>query len=404
MSIYQDHPRFERSELYRELTGLLGLSPFDRHNSAARKQMWASHIGQTLVISGATERRNQTGMEDEYGKYTFSVRMPCDAEIIKIIPRYQKTMEKDSIRSSPEALVIYENMEDRSIGCLTLPEYYSHHQHFGFRYRLTQAGRNLRARSFVAKDTILLDSPNVDDEGRYKFGVEANVAFMSHPATSEDGILISRTFLPKLGIKMIETRVVEFGSKQFPKNLFGNSNEFKPFLDIGDIVPDHGMVAAFGTYDEDFAPVQQSLSAVQQVDHIFDNAVYAGPGGRVIDVQVWHDEESVPPSTLSGMDGQVSKYDRSRHRFYEEIKVEYDRLHRERGDALSLTPEFHHLIVQTIGVVAPNKRVEKGQPRERVVKVHRSIPLDDWRVKFTIEYDVIPTTGFKLTDGQGGLR
>ena len=403
MSIYQDHPRFEESQLKRELTGLLSLSPFDPHNSSSRKQMWASHIGQTLVIKGATRRRNQTGMEDEYGKYTFSVRMPCNAQIIKIIPRYQRTLDKDSIRSSPETLIIYENVEDQTIGCLSLPEYYSHHQHFGFRYRPTQALKNLREQSFIPRDTILLDSPSVDEDGSYRFGIEANVAFMSHPATSEDGILISESFLPKLGIKMIETRVMEFGSKQWPKNKFGDATNIRPFLDIGDRVPDDGIIAVFENYDEDFAPVQQSLSAVRQVDHIFDDAVYASPGGIITDIQVWHDEESVPPSTLSGMETQLSRYDRARHEFYERIKAEYDRLHRERGEALQLTPEFHYLVVQAISVVQPNSRkVERGQPRERVTKVHRTVPMDDWRVKFVIEHDVIPTTGFKLTDGQGG--
>lgn len=402
MSIYEDHPRFQQSQLYRELTGLLSLSPFDRHNSAPRKQMWASHIGQTPVIAHPTERRNQTGMEDEYGKYTFAVRMPCDAQIIRIIPRYQRTMDQDSIASPGEVLVIYENMEDSSIGCLSLPQFYSHHQHFGFRYAPTEFCKKLHKGMFVPKDTVLLDSPNMSPDGRYRYGIEANVAFMSHPATSEDGILVSRSFLPKMGIKMFETRVVEWGSKQSPLNLYGDENTFKPHPDIGDLIPDHGMVMAFRSYDEVFAPVEQSVSSVQKISHIFDKAVYAGPGGRVIDIQVMHDEESMPPATLTRMDEQVSKYNRARLHYYEQIKTEYDRLHRERGDALRCTPEFHRLIVETISVVSPNRKAEKGQPRERVSKEHRGVPLDDWRVKFVIEYDIVPTMGFKITDGQGG--
>lgn len=401
MSIYESHPRFEPSELYRAVLGLAALGPNDGNISASRKQMFASHIGQALVFAEPTPRRQQTGMENEYGKRTFSVKMPCRAQIIRLIQRYPRTMDENSIASCPEILVIYENLENGSIGCLSLPEFYSHHQHFGFRYRRTEAFNLLFKGSEIPKDTVFLESPNVTAEGHYCYGREANIALMTHPATSEDGVGIRRGFLKKLAIKTYETRVVEWGAKQYPINLYGTATKVKPFPDIGERIAEHGMVMAFRTYDDGFAPVEQSISTMRRVDSIFDNAVYAGAGGRVIDIQVMHDEHSLPPTTLTGLDEQALKYDRARHQYYDAIRVEYERLHRERGDSLSLSPEFHRLVVETLGVTAASRKPERNQTPERVSKEYRGVPLDDWRVQFTIEYEIIPNIGFKLTDCQG---
>ena len=72
-------------ELHREFLSVLGLNSFVGNVSSPRSQMFSSHIGQRLVINGATEKFIQSGMEQEFGKYTFSVKMPADANIIKIV-------------------------------------------------------------------------------------------------------------------------------------------------------------------------------------------------------------------------------------------------------------------------------------------------------------------------------
>lgn len=400
--------RFEPNQFHRELMGVLSLSPFDPYNSAARKQMFSSHIGQTLVIDGSTERRIQTGMEREYGKYTFAIKMPCDAEIIRCIDRYPRTLD-GSIRHNPETLVIYEDVETKQVGCLSLVDYFSHHQYFGFAYKSKPAAKKLRAREFVAKDTVLMDSPSITDSGGYKYGRECNVAFMAHPAVSEDGILISRDVLEQFKFKTYETREVEWGSTHFPLNLYGDDNNYKPHPDIGDVIRPDGLLMALRSHDELFAPVEQSFGRTREVDHIFDKCVYAaGPGdkvkgiGRVIDIKVQHDPDSARPTTPIGMDVQTTKYNDARLRYYKEIHNEYLRLKRERGARLSLSKEFHRLVVEAISVIGPASKHVEGAKRERVVKIHRGVPLDDWRVEFVIEYEITPTIGFKLTDCHGG--
>lgn len=397
----------EPNQLHRALLSVLSLSPFKAHNSASRDQMFSSHIGQAIVINGATERNIQTGMEREYGKYTFNVKMPCDADIIRVIERYPSALDTSSIIHNPETLVIYEDAATKQVGCLSLTDYFSHHSYFGFPYKRKAAVRKLRAGESIAKGTVLMDSPSVNDNGGYMPGAECNVAFMSHPGTSEDGIVISRDVLPRFGFKTYERRVVEWGSKAYPVNLYGDEHNYKPHPDIGDLVRADGALVSLRSYDENFAPVEQSMSATRQLESTFDTTTYAAPYGRVIDIKVWHDPESTPASTPIGMDRQTEKYDLARRRWYQQILDEYKRLQKARGKTLSTTWEFHRLVVEAISVVGPGtpnvqKVNNESAASDKVTKLYRGNPLDDYRVEFVIEVDVIPTVGFKLTDTVGG--
>jgi DNA-directed RNA polymerase beta subunit len=386
------------NQLYRDLMGVNSLNPWDGTDSSSRKQMFSSHIGQTLVIKGSTERRQQTGMEREYAKYTFSVKMPVNAQVIKVIKRYrddESSIAATGIVKTPQEIIIYEQVETKEVGMIIISRYCSHHQYFGFEYRNQPALHRIRAGEHVAAGEILQDSPSVTPDGGYKYGRECNMAFMSHPACSEDGILISRDILPHFAFKTYETRVVEFGNKRFPLNLYGTPEKFKPFPDIGDKIREDGLLMCLRTYDESLAAAEQSIYDLMVPDFTFDKPVYAGgAGGTVIDIRVYHDKDSPYPTTPVGMEVQARKYDEARRASYLEILELYRRLKRDRPE-LQITPEFQRLVVEAISVVGDNKG-------KRVVKLFRQAPLDDYRIEFVVEYDIVPTTGFKLTDCHGG--
>ncbi len=427
-SIYEGEKRYIKSEYDRRLLGVLGLSSFDQHNSASRKQMFSSHIGQCLVIKGATEKFIRTGVEDEYGKFTFKTQMPCDADIIQIIERYPRLVGADAIRHNPETLVIYEDDKTKEVGCLSVTDYFSHHQYFGFKNKQTSDFKRLRSGVSVAEGTVLADSPSVTPGGGYMYGRQCNVAFMSIPGVSEDGIVISRDVLTQFQFNTFETRTVEFGAKYFPLNTYGDQNHYKICPDIGDPVRPDGILMAFRSYDENFSTVEQSRYTTMRIDANYDKLVYAaGPGGQVItapgpdfasmgidpktvtwsgvvkDIRVMHDEESSVPTTPLHMEVQARKYDEQRRRFYADILKVYDRLKHDRGAALMISREFNRLVVDAISVVRPQRKGGKdGETNDRVQKVYKAIPLDDWRIEFVIEYTITPNIGFKLTDCHGG--
>lgn len=379
------------NQLHRDFLGVCGLNPWKGHNSSSREQMFSSHIGQTLVIKGSTERRCQTGMEREYGKYTFSVKMPVDGEIIRVIERYRTKIGQESIGMNPQTIAIYEDVNTKQIGMINLPNFCSYHQYFGFEYKAQKGLHEVRAGAFIPKDTVLLDSPSITENGGYKYGRECNVVYMSMPGVSEDGIIISKDVLADFGFKIYETRVCEWGSKRFALNLYGDLENYKPFPDIGERIRADGLLMCLRSYDKDLAVVEQGIHDLREPNFFSDKLTYVnGEGGRIVDIRIFHDNVTA----ISDMEMQPDKYDKARREFYQEIMFEYQRLKRERGEGLQLTEEFHRLIVEAYSVL--------DNDPQRIIKLFRQAPLDDWRVEFTIEYDVVPTDGFKLTDTHGG--
>ncbi len=385
--------KIQPNELDPVFLSVAGLNSFDGHNSSPRKQMFCSQIGQTLVINGCTEKTIVTGMEREFGKYTYSTKIPVDAEVIRIIERYRRTLGGDEINENPETLVIYEDVKTKEVGIVSLTTFTSYHQYFGFRNKPTKNLNNLRVGAAIPKDTIFMDSPAVSDNGDYMPGRQSNVAFMTIPGVSEDGIAISRDALEDYSFYTYERRTVEFGKEYFPLNTCGNVDVFKAFPDIGEFVRPDGILMALRKYEKDLAPVEMSIYDLMEIDAFFDKPVYAGAGGRIVDIKVYHDDRNYGNATPLGMESQANKYYQATRQYYSEIVAEYQKLRRMRGDNLKVTPQFHRLLVEALSFVEETDNY--------IMKVNGKNPLDDWRIEFVIEYKITPNIGFKASDIHG---
>lgn len=385
------------NELHPELLGPSAMSPVAAGVSASRAQMFSgAHLGQMLVIGGGEPRRLQSGMERQYGQHTFKIAMPEDGTILYVVPRYANSLE-NTIVHNPQTVVIYENAHTREIGMFNLVDFNCLHQYFGFKYKKWPAYDQIMEGAYFPKDTPFCDSPSVTPDGEYCYGINANVAYMTMPGTSEDGIIIGRSFLRRLGYTTYETRVIEWGRNDFALNIWGTDKVYKPFPDIGDKIPDNNVVMALRSFNPiELAVVEQSKYDVREIHDTFDQCTYAaGPGGVVVDVKVDHDwnDRNVAPSN---QDQQIQKYDNSRRKFYHRLMTIWNELHRQQGKNLRLSGELHTLLVKACSVIDEEK---KGQ---RVVKQNRKAPLDTYRVEITIEYANIPNIGNKLTDTTGG--
>lgn len=388
----------QRNELSAKFLAACGLNPFHVNDSSSRLQMLSQHLGQMLVIKGATTRQLQTGMERQYGKYTYRIEMPCNGIVLDIVERYPATMSDESIAHNPQTIVVYEDCETKEIGIINLVDYCTNHQYFGFRYKGQKGLSQIRVGAYIPKGTVFLDSPSITDEGDYKYGIQANMAFMSHPACSEDGMAVSDKFLGRLGFQTFENRVVEWGRKRFALNLYGNDKVYKPFPDIGSVIREDGLLMALRDYEPaELAVVEQGIYSTQKVDFTFDTTFYAnGAGGRVIDIRINHDSAD-HNCAEKHMDSQPQKYDAARRRFYKRLMDIYFGLRAKRGESLQITPEFHQLIV-----IAQSVMTEGG--KQRVTKLYRKAPLDTFRVEFVIQYDNVPNIGSKMTCLHGGLE
>lgn len=383
------------NELRVDLLSSAGINPWAQHDSSSRVQMIGGHLSQALVVEGATPRRCMTGIEREFGKYTFKVKFPVDAEIIKVIQKYPTTLARDSIRENPMYIVIYMNTHTKEVCILEVPRFHCLHQHFGFRYKFKPASNRLIPGATFAAETVLADSPAVDNLGNYSMGVESNLALMSLPGIIEDGVIVSEDYVQKLKSKGYESRAAMWGSRWYPLNLYGTDTEYKPFPDIGDTIREDGLLFALRRYDDMLAPVEMTLSALREPDYIFDRLTYAKPGARVVDVHVRHEIKNGPPPTPVGMEVQTEKYYRAQMNYYDALLTVYKDLKKKYGENLRISPAFHALLTEGL--------IYRGEGnKSKATHIYQRQPLDDWRVEVTFEYDVIPTVGYKLTNLHGG--
>jgi len=385
------------NELRPELLASAALILFPGRVSSSRAQMVGSNLGQALVINGGETRRLLTGNEREFGRSTFNIKMPCDAEIIKVIPKFKGGVGQGVISQNPLDVVIYEDIDTGEIGALEIPRHSVRHQHFGFKYKSTPARSHLNKGSHIKKGTILADSPSIDENGNYRFGVNLETAFLSVPGVTEDGIIISRSAQKKMCSKGFETRSANCGHRCYPVNLYGTDDHYQPFPDIGQKIRPDGLLFALRDYDDLLGCVEMTPKALREPDLNYDTLIYApGLNGTVVDVKVLRDNRFVNHSpTPVGMGEQMQRYLNAQLVFYEEILSVYNQLKRAKGQHLAITPEFHNLVVEAL-------KMKPNPARNKVNMLYRLDPMDEWRIEITYEYDVIPDQGAKQTDLYGG--
>lgn len=391
--------------LHSEHLGIHAVSPFIVNSSSPRNVMFSGHMSQRLVIEGCDEEIIQTGVSRELGKYTFSVTMPVNGNIIKVIEKYPKNASINSLAFNPETIIIYENDDTKEIDYIRIPYYNSLSQFFGYKYNINEDAVNLiRHGNFIPKGTIFADSPAVKENGGYAYGVNLNTAFMSLSSVSNDGMAIADDVLDKLKFNVYETRIIQFGTNCFPLNIHGTKYKYQPFPEIGDKIRDDGILAILRDYEQDTVPANFNLYSTMEPDMMFDVPTYVrGGGGRIVDIEVIGNNN--PNKNLpEAMREQVVKYQNAYLRFCREIIATDKKIRENRKKAYGVTDvklshKFHNLVTECLAITNYNE----DKYDQRLLFQYKKSSTDEYRVKFVIEYTITPALGYKLTDTSGGL-
>jgi hypothetical protein len=387
------------SELSPEVMGIEGLNPYAMHDSHPRQTMFGGHITQNLVISNPTLRRDFTGVERKYGKYTHMITMPVDAEIVKTVRKYEADYTFNPNNIQPLISIVYRNTRTRALGVVHIKYHNCLHQYFGFRFVLTSRALQLRVGDVVAAGTILAHSPSINPETfDYKYGIEAQIACMTIPNVIEDGCVARRGFLESLKTVAYETRQFSWGKNAVPVNLYGDSEKYKPYPDIGDFVRDDGLLFASREFNSELAMVTMSETSLRDYD-LDDNMCYAKSKARVINIEVIRGRPN-STVTLTGMNDQVEFYHRKTQRYYDELRNIYrDETRQRNGVPPELEPELERMLVDSEAIL--DKPSAARTAAKLPIPLMNDIPLDEWMVKITVEYTLTPTVGYKITGTAG---
>lgn len=402
---------YQGNQLHMELIGTTtNWNSFALDDSSSRAQMMCSHLSQLPVIAKPEIRRILSGVEREYGKYTFNVRMPESGEVTAIYDRYPEY----SLRSKekPGKLIVYRGKATGArgqgkayYGCFTMTDFHSLHQYFGFNFRRRPEADYIHVGAYLDKGTVFMESPNLDENGNYRIGCNVDVYYSSHHGGIEDGFVLGEHILPQFTSTGIESRTESWGKTHYPLNIHGDDTRYKAHPDYGETIGEHGLLFALREHNPITAVVEMTREATQKVDYHFDRLVYAKPGAKVIDIDILHDYNLQRHPTPEGMYGQQSYYYDARVKRAEKLIAMDQQLQKEHRDRLIYSHPLHMEIREAYGLLNTTgfkNRNKRGD--SKVVGTYRRVPLDDWRVEITFSYPIVPAIGSKLTNLHGGFQ
>lgn len=392
------------NQLYPKLVGCAtNLLPFMANDSASRLVMVGNHLSQMLVVEGATTRRVKSGMEREYAKYTFDIKMPATGRVVRIIRRFGSNAVAGPSRP-PEIIILYEDLEQKVdgravLGCVSIHGYHSKHQSYGFEYAIPEMVKRIIVKDeIIPKGTILAKSPGIAPNGDYMFGIESNVAYMTIPQIIEDGFVISDEYAQRLATTSIGNRMVSWGKNKIPLNLYGDATTYRPFPEIGQAIRPDGLIFATRELEPMLGIIDLAPEKLREPSVVFDDCYYAPPGAIVTDIRILQDATLVYKSTPVGMDEQLKRYAAGQSAYYDTIVQAWNTFQKEhkRFGTVFCTDELHRLIVQECYPDNPNT-VDYAVNRN-----YRATPFDECMLDIKFVRRVVPTVGFKITDLSGG--
>lgn len=383
-----------KTEIKPEFVGTAAINSFIANTSSPRAVMDFSHFSAHLPLLTPDEKVVKTGIEYELGKYINDVRADHDYVVKAIIPRYREFGVIDV--PTYTILVEYEENDQIYIDFIDVDTYKTSHTFFGYKLHLTDEMLNLSFNSIIPKGTILAKTDSYGKEGAYKYGLNANVVFMSHPSVSEDGFVVSESFVKRARFNSIVKRVINISKDTLPVNLYGNKDVFKFIPNIGEKVREDGLLCALRDRNDWFSVSDLSDANISEVDITFDNLIYVNPNSSVIDIKVIRGNYNKQEFSIK-MTEQLDTYANMLINYYSNVVNKFYQLLNEKKimygsiDKIKITPRLHRFITDCeikINAVNSNK----------IKLCYRKLPIDQYRIEITTISTIEPKEGFKMTD------
>ena len=393
---------------------LLGVGPannsFSSFNTASRKQMGCKFFSQIPPLLEGDPKIFYTGQEQQYGQYNVGATMPSSGIIKKIIPLYRNFSGKSY---SPMSLVIYEEYPDDDekgtlgkICSVEITTHFTDNKSYGLKFTKLP----IEVGKFYKKGHPLTQIPAIHESGQYCYGRELLIAYMSMPGVTEDGCIISKSAAIKLGIYQVKTAVVNFGEKTFMLNSFGDENQYKGFLDIGETIDETGLLFALRDYDPLFEHVNMASTRLgkDSIDCDNDKPYYGLPNAEIIDVRVTKRPDEDHSFIPTGMREQIDKYYNQQIAFYKEILEYYFKMKRARkneGITYRINNHFNNLVREALehaGDSSDRKINGQSIKKKNIKYVYNRAMLDS--VKLTIKYarPLYANAAIKVSQMHGG--
>lgn len=290
--------------------GLLSLSSY---SSSARATMLSSHLMQCLVPIHAEIPGVLTGYEHMFGQYSTGYKK-TDSKI-KIVKKIEK------YPGFSYTLITYDPKKDE-YGILQRQEVRNLSEMYGYKWN-NEVIDSYSVGDTVPKDTVMYRSPSFDEYQNYRYGVNAKVVYVISQETIEDAVVVSESFAKKMATTYVDTCDVPINDNDIPLNIYGNSETYKSFPDIGEKTK-KAVICAVRRKNkamDQFNLKNSNLRKIFPSDDVYqmsDNFVIA-------DIDIWSNKSIDDIPDLPAY-AQVKRYMRRLIDYYTEIYEEFQKI------------------------------------------------------------------------------
>jgi len=347
--------------------------------SSSRSVMFTSHLRQFVNLKNPDFPRVFTNYENIVGKYsTGYYKVKNKSVVVDKIPRFNDGINNNHLyylflydkKNDKYDVVVKQNVEDLT-------------EKFGYEYN-NEVMDSKNPGDIVQKDEVLYKSTSYDEDMNYCYGKNVKVMYTMDTYTIEDALVVSESFAKSLVSKEIETVKVSINDNDILCNIYGDSENYKCFPDIGEFTKENTLCAKRRIHNNQ-ALYDLKKSNLRKINYQSDNLFYID--GKITDIVIYSNKtlDEVPDNIFNR---QLKHYLTMQTEFYERL---YERCRQivESGSKYSKDISFY--MKKAKNILDPNMKW----------KEENSNVFSNMIVEFLVEKDSALTIGQKITGRQG---
>lgn len=348
--------------------------------SPARGIMFSNNTKQKVPLNNGHFPRVFTNYENTVGDFsTGKVKAKSDLEVHRIVPKYNTpglekhmyTMFLYDAEADKYTVEEKKNVEDLT-------------EKFGYGYN-TENMDSKKEGDIFEKGEILYQTVSYDEEGNYRYGLNATYMYLTSNDTVEDAIVVRRGFAEAATSKEVEPITISLNEDGFLKNIFGDENNHKGFPDIGEYAKN--VLCARGRFENRRLLHDAKNENVCRIDANSDHIFYCK--GKVTDIFIYSNKtlDEIPDNKINA---QIRKYLIMQEEYFKSVLEITDEI-------LASGSKYSHDITHM------NQRARDILDPEVKWKEDQSKAFSNFVIDILVERDVPIEVGSKGT-GRGGNK
>jgi len=278
--------------------------------SSSRSLMYTSHLRQFVNLVNPDIPKVFTNYENSVGRLsTGYYEAKENYEVYAKIPRFAN----GNLDNHLYLLFIYDKKHDK-YDIITKENCENLTEKFGYGYN-NSVMDSKEVGDTIDKGEVLYHSTSYDEDLNYRFGTNVKVMYALENSTIEDAIICSESFSKRLISKEIESIKVSLNDNDILCNIYGDSETYKSFPDIGEVTNDKILCAKRRIHNNQVL-YDLKKSNLRKINFMNDQLYYID--GKVMDIIIYSNKtlEELPDNIFNS---QLKKYLVMQTEFYQKV-------------------------------------------------------------------------------------